>query len=95
MLAGFQWQLLFNVEKAVTSGDTAVEGDVLAGATAMSGAMAEFVGVRCHANVGNNDYWPRVVRFKATIAALQVRCVAVVQVLHLLSSLTLQPTACV
>lgn len=34
--------------------------------------VVEFVGVRCHVNCGAHDYWPRVVRFKASIAALQV-----------------------
>lgn len=42
-------------------------------AAAASGTVVEFVGVRCHVNCGAHDYWPRVVRFKATIAALQVR----------------------
>jgi hypothetical protein len=36
------------------------------------GGVLEFVGVRCHASVGRHDFWPRLVRFKANIAALQV-----------------------
>jgi hypothetical protein len=39
---------------------------------AAAGTVVEFVGVRCHVNCGAHDTWPRVVRFKATIAALQV-----------------------
>eukprot|EP00775_Hariotina_reticulata_P008852 gene8853-9031_t len=64
--AGFWWQLLFNVEKTAAPADAAP--DVAAAASA---TVVEFVGVRCHANCGSHDYWPRVVRFKASIAALQ------------------------
>lgn len=66
-LAGFWWQLLFNVEKTPTPPDAAPDVAAAAAAT-----VVEFVGVRCHVNCGAHDYWPRVVRFKASIAALQV-----------------------
>jgi hypothetical protein len=64
--AGFWWQLLFNVEKTPATTEAAPD------AAAASTTVVEFVGVRCHANCGSHDYWPRVVRFKASIAALQV-----------------------
>jgi hypothetical protein len=67
--AGFWWQLLFNVEKTPTLPDAAPEV-----AAAAASTVVEFVGVRCHVNCGAHDYWPRVVRFKASIAALQVGC---------------------
>jgi hypothetical protein len=67
--AGFWWQLLFNVEKTPALPDAAPEV-----AAAAASTVVEFVGVRCHVNCGAHDYWPRVVRFKASIAALQVGC---------------------
>jgi hypothetical protein len=69
--AGFWWQLLFNVEKTPAPPDAAP--DV---AAAAASTVVEFVGVRCHVNCGAHDYWPRVVRFKASIAALQVSLVS-------------------
>ncbi|WIA35734.1 hypothetical protein OEZ86_004136 [Tetradesmus obliquus] len=66
--AGFWWQLLFNVEKTPALPDAAPDG---AAAAAAAATVVEFVGVRCHVNCGAADYWPRVVRFKASIAALQ------------------------
>eukprot|EP00878_Enallax_costatus_P041914 GHUV01048840.1.p1 GENE.GHUV01048840.1~~GHUV01048840.1.p1 ORF type:complete len:111 (+),score=41.27 GHUV01048840.1:561-893(+) len=71
--AGFWWQLLFNVEKSPAAADTTQQQQTEgAAAAAAAGTVVEFVGVRCHVNCGAHDYWPHVVRFKASIAALQV-----------------------
>ncbi|KAF8057900.1 BTB/POZ domain-containing protein [Scenedesmus sp. PABB004] len=68
--AGFWWQLMFNVEKAPSPADAEPPGPD--GAAPAGGAtVVEFVGVRCHVNVGSHDLWPRIVRFRASIAALQ------------------------
>jgi hypothetical protein len=61
------------VEKTPALPDAAAPDSAAAAAAAST--VVEFVGVRCHVNCGAHDYWPRVVRFKASIAALQVRAV--------------------
>ena len=66
--------MLFNVEKTPSPGDGVDVGPSGVGSSGPEGGVVmEFVGLRCHANLGRYDFWPRVVRFKATISALQVR----------------------